>query len=139
MTILLAVAIGVVGLLAGNWIAALTSVNLTHGISVPWAILPIGLWLWAYWQFLDGRWGANFDPATRRSNLRANRVPPRLWLPSLAAGLLGFPPLVAALSLAARLVAFPSGTPITTPPEMPVITVVLLLTMQSIMAGVTEE
>jgi membrane protease YdiL (CAAX protease family) len=36
-------------------------------------------------------------------------------------------------------VALPAGTPITTPPEMPVITVVLLLTMQSIMAGVTEE
>jgi membrane protease YdiL (CAAX protease family) len=139
MTILLAVAVGVVVLLAGNWIAALTSVNLTHGTSVPWAIVPIGLWLWVYWQFLDGRWGADLDPATRRSNLRANRVPLRLWIPSLAAGLLGFAALLAGLSLAARVVEFPSGTPITTPPEMPAITVVLLLAMQSIMAGVTEE
>ena len=139
MIILLAVAIGVVVLLAGNWIAALTSVNLAHGTSVPWAIVPIALWLWVYWQFLDGKFGADFDPATRRSNLRANRVPAALWIPSLAAGLLGFATLLAGLSLAARLVEFPAGTPITTPAEMPVITVVLLLTMQSIMAGVTEE
>jgi membrane protease YdiL (CAAX protease family) len=139
MTILLAVAVGVLVLLAGNWIAALTSVNLTHGTSVPWAVVPIGLWLWIYWQFLGGKWGADFDPATRRSNLRANKVPAKLWIPSLAAGLLGFATLLAGLSLAARLVALPAGTPITTPPEMPVITVVLLLTMQSIMAGVTEE
>ena len=139
MTIFIAVAIGVLVLLAGNWIAALTSVNLSHGTLVPWAIVPIGLWLWVYWQFLNGRWGADFDPETRRANLRANRVPPKLWIPSLAAGLLGFATLLAGLSLAARLIEFPAGTPITTPPEMPVITVVLLLTMQSIMAGVTEE
>jgi len=139
MTILLAVAIGVVVLLAGNWIAALTSVNLAHGTSVPWAIVPIALWLVAYWQFLGGKWGADFDPATRRANLRANKVPSRLWVPSLGAGLLGFATLLAGLSLAARLVALPAGAPISTPPDMPVITVVLLLTMQSIMAGVTEE
>lgn len=139
MTILLAVFTGVVVLLTGNWIAVLTRLNLSHGTAVPWAIVPVGIWLWLWWQFIGGRWGADFDPETRRTSLRANRLPPGLWVPALGAGLLGFATLVALLSLAARLVPLPAGTPITTPPEMPVATVVILLTMQSVMAGVTEE
>jgi membrane protease YdiL (CAAX protease family) len=51
----------------------------------------------------------------------------------------GFATLLALLSVAARLVQLPASTSIITPPHMPVVTVVLLLTMQSIVAGVTEE
>jgi membrane protease YdiL (CAAX protease family) len=101
--------------------------------------VPIGVYLWLWWQFIGGKWGADFDPETRRANLRANNVPAGLWLPSLGAGVLGFASLLALLSLAARLVQLPAGTPITTPPEMPVVTAVILLTMQSVMAGITEE
>jgi membrane protease YdiL (CAAX protease family) len=53
--------------------------------------------------------------------------------------LVGFAALIALLVIAARLVQLPASSPITTPPEMPVVTVVLLLTMQSIVAGITEE
>lgn len=38
-----------------------------------------------------------------------------------------------------RLVRLPASAPITTPPEMPVVTAVLLLAMASVVAGVTEE
>jgi membrane protease YdiL (CAAX protease family) len=51
----------------------------------------------------------------------------------------GFGALLALLAVAARLVSLPSSPPIPTPPEMPVVTAVLLIVMQSIVAGVTEE
>ena len=127
-------------LLAGNlpW-AALGARNLAVGTAVPWAILPTTLYLWAYWRFISGAWGAQAGGATRRANLRANRLPSGVWLPALAAGLVGFAALLAFLFVAARIVQLPTSVPIVTPPDMPVLTVVLLLTMQSIVAGVTEE
>lgn len=137
-TILIAVATGVAVLLAGNWIAILGRWQLTQGAAVPWAIAPMALYLRAYWGFLGGGWGAD-GAATRRLYLRATRVSARLWLPSLTAGLAGFGGLLALLSLAARLVPLPAGPPIATPPGMPLVSVVLLLTMQSVIAGVTEE
>jgi membrane protease YdiL (CAAX protease family) len=109
------------------------------GTALPWAVLPMTLYLWAYWRFIGGAWGTEAGRPSRRANLRANRLPSGLWLPSLAAGLAGFATLLALLSVVARLVQLPAGAPIVTPPEMPVVTVVLLLTMSSIVAGVTEE
>ena len=138
MTILLAAAAGVAVLLAGNWIATLCSLQVSQGWTVPWVILPIAAWLWAYWQFISGAWGAD-GAASRRTLLRANRLSSRLWLASLTAGLLGFASLLALLTLAARLVSLPAGPAIVMPEGMPLVSVVLLLTMQSVVAGVTEE
>jgi membrane protease YdiL (CAAX protease family) len=139
-TILPAVFTGVVVLLAGNlpW-AVLGARNLDIGTAVPWAILPMSLYLWAYWRFISGGWNAPVDAAWRRADLRANKLPVGLWGLSLAAGALGFSALLALLAVAARLVQLPSSAPIATPPDMPVMTAILLLVMQSIVAGVTEE
>jgi membrane protease YdiL (CAAX protease family) len=145
-TILTAVITGVLVLLAGNlpWagfggISGIGALNLRFWTAVPWAILPMAVYLWAYWRFISGAWGAPTGAAERRTNLRARRLPPRLWRASLAAGVLGFGALLALLVVAARLVRLPSSAPITTPPDMPVMTAFLLLIMQSIVAGVTEE
>jgi membrane protease YdiL (CAAX protease family) len=139
-TILTAILTGVVVLLAGNlpW-AGLGAWNLRIGTAVPWAILPMVLYLWAYWRFISGGWSAPVDAARRRADLRANRLPAGVWGASLAAGALGFSALLALLAVAARLVHLPSSSPITTPPDMPLMTAFLLLVMQSIVAGVTEE
>lgn len=139
-TIVTAMVIGVVVLLAGNlpW-AGLGALNFRMGTAVPWAILPTALYLWAYWRFISGRWSAPDVAAWCRANLRANRLPPRVWGAALAAGTLGFAALLALLALAARLVRLPESAPIVTPPEMPLVTAVLLLVMQSIVAGVSEE
>ena len=139
-TILAAAATGVVVLLAGNLLwAALGSWNLRIGTMVPWAIVPTALYLWTYWRVIAGPWGALSSSADRRAKLRANGLPARIWWASLAAGLLGFATLIALLVVAARLVRLPSGPPITIPVEMPIVTALSLLVMQSIVAGVSEE
>jgi membrane protease YdiL (CAAX protease family) len=139
-TILAAIGLGVLVLLAGNMpFNLLRAWNFQAGTAVPWAILPAALYLWAYWRFIGGGWGAGASAASRRQNLRANGLSLRLWKASLAAGLIGFGALVALLVLAARLVRLPASSPIVTPPDMPVVTALSLLVMGSIVAGVTEE
>lgn len=140
LTILAAIGVGVLVLLAGNLpFNVLNAWNQRAGVAVPWAILPAALYLWAYWQFIGGRWGAPAAAAKRRQDLRANRLSPRVWAASLVAGLLGFGALVALLAFAARLVNLPASSPIVTPPGMPVVTALSLIVMASIVAGVTEE
>jgi membrane protease YdiL (CAAX protease family) len=95
--------------------------------------------LWAYWQFIGGRLGSAASAASRRQNLRANKLSARLWAASLAAGLIGFASLIALLVLAARLAPLPASSPIATPPDMPVVNALSLLVMASIVAGITEE
>ena len=128
-------------LLAGSlpWGAVLAPANLRVGTAVPWAILPMAVYLWAYWRFIRGDWGSPDTAATRRENLRANPLSADVWLASLLAGLLGFAALFAFLAVMARLVPLPPSAPITTPEVMPRVTAFLLLTMSSIVAGVTEE
>jgi hypothetical protein len=122
-TILAAIGIGVLVLLAGNMpFNALRAWNLQVGTGVPWAILPAALYLSAYWRFIGGRWGVAGSAAVRRQNLRANRLSLRVWGASLAAGLIGFGSLVALLVLAARLVRLPASSPIVSPPDMPAMT-----------------
>jgi membrane protease YdiL (CAAX protease family) len=139
-TILAAIGLGVLVLLAGNMpFNALRAWNLDVGTAIPWAIVPSALWLWVYWRFIGGRWGGAASAAKRRQNLRANALSLRMWGASLAAGLIGFGALVALLVLAARLVSLPASSPIVTPPDMPFITMLSLLVAASIVAGVTEE
>ena len=139
-TIVVAVLSGVAVLLAGNvpW-GVLASANQRVGVTAPWAILPMALYLWIYWSVIGGRWGPRGSAATRRANLRANRLSGDVWGASLVAGLLGFGALIALLSVMARLVSLPPSPPITMPAGMPFITSFLLLVMASIVAGVTEE
>ena len=145
-TIITAVVVGVAVLIGGNlpWagfgpVGGLYALNLRRGSAVPWAILPMLLYLWAYWGFIGGRWGAANDAANRRASLRANPLTPAVWGASLVAGGLGFGALIALLALAARLVRLPASGPMVTPADMPVLTAVLLLVMQSVVAGVSEE
>jgi membrane protease YdiL (CAAX protease family) len=140
-TIPTAVLLGIVVLLAGSlpWGALLAPANLRIGSAVPWAILPMAGYLWAYWTYIRGDWGSPDTAAARRENLRASRLSAHIWASSIPAGLLGFAALLAFLAVMARLVPLPASAPVTTPAGMPPATTFLLLTMSSIVAGVTEE
>ena len=128
-------------LFAGSlpWIALLAPANLRVAVTVPWAVVPMSAYLWAYWKFIRGDF-ASADCSDRyRSGLRAHPLAGNVWAASLLAGLIGFGALLAFVTVMARLVALPASNPITTPPGMPLLTAFLLLTMSSVVAGVTEE
>ena len=128
-------------LLGGSlpWGALLAPANLRVGTAVPWAIVPMAAYLWTYWKFIRGDWGPSDTAASRRLNLRANALSGTAWGMSLLAGMLGFAALFAFLAVMARLVSLPASAAITTPEGMAPLTAFLLLTMSSIVAGVTEE
>jgi len=128
-------------LFAGSlpWIALLAPANLRIGVAVPWAVVPMSAYLWAYWKFIRGDFSSSDCTDRYRSALRASPLAGNVWVASLLAGLIGFGALLAFVNVMARLVALPASDPITTPPGMPPLTAFLLLTMSSVVAGVTEE
>ena len=85
--ILAAVLLGVGVLLAGGlpWSLLLAPANLRIGTAVPWAIVPMAIYLWAYWKFIGGHWGPRDTAATRRQYLRANPLTGDVWMMSIVA------------------------------------------------------
>lgn len=139
-TIASAVLLGIGVLLAGNllWAPILAPLNLRFFPSVPWAIVPMAIYLCVYWAFISGAIGPRDTAATRRENLRARRLPSLVWASAIVTGLIGFGAVLALTAVMARLIAMPSSQ-IVTPPAMPAATAIALLTMASVVAGVTEE
>jgi membrane protease YdiL (CAAX protease family) len=135
--VLSGVAVATAGILP--W-AFLAEWNTNMVRSMPWAILPMALYLWLYWKYLNGGGWPQSTAESRRTSLRANRLSGDIWGLSLLAGLVGLAALVPLLGIMSRLVRLPAESqPITVPPEMPFGTVFLLLVMASIVAGVVEE
>jgi membrane protease YdiL (CAAX protease family) len=139
-TIASAVLLGVGVLLAGNllWAPVLAPLNLRFLPSVPWAIVPMAIYLGVYWAFISGAIGASDSAATRRESLRARPLPPSVWAAAIITGLIGFGAVLALTAVMARLIVMPVSQ-IVTPPTMPAVTAIALLTMASVVAGVTEE
>ena len=146
MTIVSAVILGVGVMLIGNvpWagipgVPGFAGLNLRLAPAVPWAIVPMVLYLRIYWQFIGGAIGPRDSAEWRRLNLRAHSVSGHMWGLSVLAGLLGFAALLALLAVMQRLVDLPQSPAVPTAAGMPFITLFLLLVMASIVAGVTEE
>jgi uncharacterized protein len=139
-TIASAVALGVGVLLAGNllWAALLAPLNLRFFPSVPWAIVPMAIYLCVYWAFISGAIGPSDSAATRRNSLRARPLPLSVWAAAIVTGLIGFAAVLALTAVMARLIVMPVSQ-IVTPATMPAVTAIALLVMASIVAGVTEE
>ena len=114
--------------------------NLRIFSSVPWAILPTSAYLWLYWRYLDGSGWPSSTAQARRMNLRANPLSAEVWGMSLFAGTIGLATLFPLLRIMNRLAILPAeAEPITMPPQMPFVTVFLLLVMSSVVAGIVEE
>jgi membrane protease YdiL (CAAX protease family) len=140
-TIVPAVLIGVAVLLAGSlpWGALLAPLNVRFAPTVPWAILPMAIYLWVYWRYIGGRIGSGGAARQRREKLRANPLAPDVWAMALLTGLTGFGAVLSLTAVMARLMVMPESGQIVTPPGMPAATVIALLVMASVVAGVTEE
>lgn len=140
-TIASAVGLGIAVLLAGSlpWGAVLAPLNLRVWPQVPWALVPMAVYLWVYWRFIGGRLGSPATSEARRVSLRAGPVALATWPMAIITGLVGFGGLVLLLLTMARVMTMPESAPLTTPAEMPPLTGFLLLVMASVVAGVTEE
>lgn len=112
--------------------------NQKFGRTVPWALIPATVYLWLFWKYAGGAGWPRATSEVRRSSLRANSLSADVWGASLFAGMLGLAALLPFLAVLSRLVALPQGKPIATP-NIPFITVLLLVVMASIVAGVVEE
>ncbi|HXQ11165.1 MAG TPA: hypothetical protein VN805_09260, partial [Caulobacteraceae bacterium] len=76
------------GLISGIW-AGLLITNLKLTPALHWAVVPMGLVLWAAWSFLGGQWGFSRSKAARAAYLRAGPLPTPAMLWAITAGLLG--------------------------------------------------
>src|SRR5262245_37277537 len=113
-TIVPAVLIAVGVLLAGSlpWGALFAPINLRFFPVVPWAILPMAIYLWVYWRYIGGRIGAGATAQQRRERLRANPLAPEVWAMALLAGLTGFGAVLSLTVVMARLMVMPESGPI---------------------------
>lgn len=109
-------------------------------VTVPWAIVPMAIYLRLLWRYLRGEGWPGATSEARRASLRANPLSADLWGASMLAGLLGFAALMPLVVVLGRVVRLPAeAQPINAPDAMPFATVLVLLVMASIVAGVVEE
>jgi membrane protease YdiL (CAAX protease family) len=140
-TVVWAVAAGLVVAAAGSipW-TLLAAWNLRALVVLPWALVPMAAYLLLYWRFVGGKGWPRATHAWRRRCLRANRLSADLWGMALIAGFLGLAASLPLLRIMSRLIRLPAeAQPIAAPPGMPTITLLLLVVMASIVAGVAEE
>ena len=134
-----AVLVGMLVMLAGTIPRNLAFVaNLKYFTSVPWAVPVIAAYLWLFWRYLNGAGPPEATVEARRSSLRANRAPARVWTWALLSGGLGIVALVLALRIANRLVALPEQQ-IPDLSQVPFFTMLSLLLMSAPVAGIIEE
>ncbi len=108
--------------------------------AVPWAMLPAAFGLYLFWRYFNGEGWPRATSEARRVSMRANTVSPDAWGGALFAGILGLVALMPFTVMVSRLVRLPAESqPINTPEAMPAATVLTLLLMASLVAGVVEE
>ena len=118
--------------------AVLVSQNMKHASAVPWAVLPAAIYLGFFWQYAGGAGWPKATSEARRASRRANRLSDDAWGMALVAGGLGLVAVVLLQVVMNRLVRLPAEQK----PDIshiPLVTVLLLVIMSAIVAGVAEE
>jgi len=106
---------------------------------LPWAVVPLAIFFWFFWQYLNGKGPPASTSALRRQTLRANSLPGKLWGWSLLAGALGLVTLVIALRLLNRLVELPAQELPDWWSSIPAFTIATLMLVGAPIAGLIEE
>lgn len=116
----------------------LFAANLHYFPDLPWASLPITIYMWFFWNYLNGSWSPASTSMQRHVLLKAHRISKKVWLWSILAGGLGIISLVLALKLLNRLIVLPiQQLPDLT--NVPKSTVIFLLCLSAPVAGIIEE
>lgn len=114
MTILRAIALGLLALVialfpGGVWTALLIT-NLRLSPNIPWAVVAMGVFLWAMWRYLGG-WGPpRANSETRHRLLRATTMPAPVFGWAIVAGMLSIVALAGFWIVLLQLVKVPLHT-----------------------------
>ena len=122
----------------GMFTSPLLFANITFWPNVPWSVPLLAIWMWAYWQYLSGRWWPRSTSEDRRVALRANPLPRRVWIWALTAGYLAMASSYALHWVVGRLMPLHFEIPVMLQ-QLPVYTLIPMLLMLSIVAGIVEE
>ncbi len=116
----------------------LSLANQKYFRGLPWAMLPAAIYLWLFWRYLRGEGWPRETADARRASLRANDLSPEVWSAAIGSGLLGLIWVLVVQQVLNRLVRLPQQiVPDTS--QIPAVTLVGLLFMAAIVAGVVEE
>jgi membrane protease YdiL (CAAX protease family) len=119
--------------------AVLVWANTRYHSALPWAVPVMALYLWWYWgYFVRGTGWPRSTAEARRTNARANALPPEAWGPALMAGLLGLVSVLLLQGVLSRLVALPQQRALDVS-LYPAVTVLMWVAMSAVVAGVVEE
>jgi len=118
--------------------ALLVEANLKFYPNFPWSIVPATILLWFYWHWLRGKWWPQSTSEIRKRSLRANALSPDAWASAIFAGIVGLVALLLLMRVMNRMVKLPQQQ-ITASVPIPAFTLLFLMLMGSIVAGVVEE
>jgi membrane protease YdiL (CAAX protease family) len=117
--------------------------NLKFLPQVPWMLAAAAVWLWGFWRYVSGSGWPQATRETRRRDLRATPITGIVWRWSLLAGGLGLLSMVGLAFLTPRLAEIPRDAfKLASPVDLsayPLWTVVSILLVCSVVAGVAEE
>ncbi len=131
--------VGCAVLTAGGLLTSpLIYANLKLWPAVPWSVPLMGGYMWLFWQYLRGRWWPRATSESRRQGLRARPLSRRVWCWALIAGYLGMVSSFALHRVAARFTTLRFDIPDVLQ-QFPPVTLVAILLMVSVIAGMVEE
>lgn len=122
----------------GIW-AALLAANLATSPAIPWAVVVMAVLLWLLWRYLGGAGWPRGVAEARRQYLRARRVPGRVFLWAVVAGLLAIVALAGLWIVMFQLAHLPAARALPDYSKYPLVTVALALLMASLVGAVAEE
>jgi membrane protease YdiL (CAAX protease family) len=128
----------VIALFPGGVWTALLITNLRLSPNIPWAVVAMGVFLWALWRYLGG-WGPPAANSERRRRLlRARAVPSPVFGLAVLAGLLSIVALAGFWIVLRQLVKAPLHT-LPDFSQYPLLTVVTVIVMACVVSSVPEE
>ena len=118
--------------------AFMAKLNITYTPEIPWAVVVNAFYLWFFWKYVRGKGWPQSTSESRRINSRANAVPDSIWGPAIIAGITGIAAMLAFQSVYGRMVALPQQSTQDLS-NVPLISLVFMVIMGSIVAGMVEE